>query len=255
MADHPMRDEPTGALLSRYATLYETPRFLEGDPSMFMHRVEGDANKEATALVASCLSYGRRTQFMPKIVSLLRHSHGDVAEWIVSGRYASAVPDEAMRYYRLHTCHHLHSLLAALADMLRRYGSVGAFVRGSHPADTLGAIEALIAFFAPYDTGTLMPLSSRSACKRLCMFMRWMVRDHSPVDVGIWSDIIDKRTLIMPLDAHVMEQSRRLALLPAAASPSMSTALRLTNVMRRYFPDDPLRGDFALFGYGVDPSS
>ena len=77
-----------------------------------------------------------------------------------------------------------------------------------------------------------------------------MVRDNSPVDLGLWSGFIDRKTLIMPLDVHVMRQSVGFGLLKAKTA-TMSTAIRLTDVMRQIFPDDPLKGDFALFGLGV----
>ena len=83
------------------------------------------------------------------------------------------------------------------------------------------------------------------------MFLRWMVRDNSPVDLGIWKGIIDKRTLIIPLDTHVVQEAIKMGLLNTK-STSMSTAVRLTEKMKEIFPDDPLKGDFALFGLGVD---
>mgnify|MGYP000202145291 FL=1 len=83
------------------------------------------------------------------------------------------------------------------------------------------------------------------------MFLRWMVRNSSPVDLGLWSDIIDKRTLIMPMDVHVIQEACRLGLM-SSKSTSMKSAQKLTNLMLEIFPDDPLKGDFALFGYGVN---
>ena len=83
------------------------------------------------------------------------------------------------------------------------------------------------------------------------MYLRWMVRDNSPVDLGLWKDFIDKRTLIMPLDTHVIQESMKLKLLDNKTS-SMKTAMNLTEKMKEIFPDDPLKGDFALFGYGVN---
>ena len=83
------------------------------------------------------------------------------------------------------------------------------------------------------------------------MFLRWMVRDGSPVDLGLWSDIMDRRTLIMPLDTHVVQESLRMGLLKSRTA-SMGPARRLTDAMLEIFPDDPLKGDFALFGLGVD---
>ena len=87
------------------------------------------------------------------------------------------------------------------------------------------------------------------------MFLRWMVRDNSPVDLGLWSGLIDKRSLIMPLDTHVLTEASRLGLLSiraSAPSATMSAARRLTATLATVFPDDPLKGDFALFGYGVN---
>ena len=78
-----------------------------------------------------------------------------------------------------------------------------------------------------------------------------MVRSGSPVDLGLWADIIDRRTLIMPLDTHVVQEATRLGLLTSRTA-SMSTAKKLTAAMLEVFPDDPLRADFALFGLGVD---
>ena len=81
-----------------------------------------------------------------------------------------------------------------------------------------------------------------------------MVRTSSPVDLGLWADFIDRRTLVIPLDTHVVQEAQRLGLL-ASACTSMSVARRLTAKLAEAFPDDPCRGDFALFGYGVDESS
>ena len=83
------------------------------------------------------------------------------------------------------------------------------------------------------------------------MFLRWMVRDNSPVDLGLWSDFIDKRTLIIPLDTHVLQEANTLGLLNGKTA-SMTVAKKLTAKLSLIFPDDPLKGDFALFGYGVN---
>ena len=83
------------------------------------------------------------------------------------------------------------------------------------------------------------------------MFLRWMVRDHSPVDIGIWGDFIDKKSLIIPLDTHVLQQSMRLGI-NKSKTTSMTTARNITAQLRKVFPNDPLKGDFALFGYGIN---
>lgn len=237
-------------LLAKYASEYETEDFLPTDPSWFMHHVEGELNQETIAFVASCLSYGSRKQFFPKIQYILDSSQGEVYEWVKTGRFTKDIPDDDTCYYRLYTCHAMNIFLRALQDLLVEYGSLGRYVR-DNVNDGLDAVACICGYFARKRVGGIVPKDTSSACKRVCMFLRWMVRNNSPVDLGLWSDFIDKRTLIMPMDTHVMQEAVRLGLL-ANRTASMSAARRLTEKMKEFFPDDPLKGDFALFGYGVN---
>ena len=239
--------------LRQYADEYETSNFLRGDPSLFMHLVEGDENRETTAFVAATLSYGSRRQFMPKIQWLLDASQGDMFGWIKDGGFIDKIPDDGTRFYRLQTMHDIHTLLRALQKLINSHGSIGQYVK-TNATDGFTAIRALTVYFRGKVTGGIVPKDTASACKRLCMFTRWMTRDNSPVDIGIWAPFIDKRSLIMPLDTHVLHQACLLGLLKYG-SPSMATAKKLTAIMRSIFPDDPLRGDFALFGYDVTTRS
>ena len=239
-------------LLSHYAAAYETEAFLDGDPSWFMHHVVGQANQEVTAFVAACLSYGSRSQFMPRIQWLLDCAEGDMYGWVLSGRFAEVVcADSDECFYRLYTFRQMNVFLGRLRQMLQEYGSIGQYVRQYSQGDALSAIEAICQWFADCNVGHIVPKNAQSSCKRLCMFLRWMVRSGSPVDLGLWADFIDRRTLIMPLDTHVIQQSVRLGLLQSRTA-TMSTARRLTDQLSAIFPDDPLKGDFALFGYGVN---
>lgn len=245
-----MVDDETRALLVSYAAKYETADFLDGDPSWFMHQVTGSANQETLAFVASALSYGSRKQFLPKIQHLLDASGGDVYGWVKSGAFEHYVPDTPACYYRLYTCHTMNSFLRALRQTLMDHGTLGALLK-QQGSDAMASLRLLCAHFAAFGANGVVPKDTTSACKRLCMFMRWMVRDNSPVDLGLWSHFVDKRTLIMPLDTHVAHEAVRLRLL-GNTSASMSAARRLTSAMLEVFPDDPLKGDFALFGFGVD---
>lgn len=247
-------DCPSGNLrdlLTTYARRYETRDFLEDDPSWFMHQPSNNGDREVVAFLSACLSYGRRDLFMPKIKSLIDLSEGNIVDWLANGRFREKVPDANMCFYRLQTHHNIRELLTALQDIISQYGSVGGLLREHSVDEGLRALELLTSFFNAYDTGGLVPRNTVSACKRLCMFLRWMVRDNSPVDLGLWASYIDKRSLIMPLDTHVVEESMALGLL-SSRSTSMIAAKRLTAKMLEIFPNDPLRGDFALFGYGVD---
>lgn len=238
-------------LLIEYAKRYETTDFLATDPSWFMHQVDGNRNRETLAFIASCLSYGSRKQFFPKIQYILDCSHGEVYDWVYYGRFDKDIPDDTKRcYYRLYTFHTMNTFFHALKDMLTEHGTIGEYVR-RNANDGYSAIVAICTYFSGKGIEIIIPKDTKSACKRVCMFLRWMVRDGSPVDLGLWSGYLDKRTLIMPMDTHVIQEANKLGLLKGKGA-SMAAARKLTARMAEIFPNDPLKGDFALFGYGVN---
>lgn len=247
-------DETTRRLLAEYAKRYETARFLEGDPSWFMHQVEGDANREATAFVAAGLSFGSRGQFMPRIRWIVERAHGDVDAWIRRGSFENDLPAGCRDcFYRFFTVSDMNGFLRRCRTVMDESGTLGGYVLPAAAGDGLGAVKAICARFAGADAGGVVPKDATSACKRVCMFLRWMVRDGSPVDLGLWAGSIDRRTLVVPLDTHVAQEACRLGL-ARRGNASMAAARALTAVLAEAFPDDPLKGDFALFGYGVDQS-
>lgn len=240
------------AKLTDFAARYETAAFIVGDPSWFMHQVSGAENQEAMAFLASALSYGSRKQFLPKIQLLLDWSGGEVLRWVADGAYREHFAlDDRSCFYRLYDVHTMRLFLDAYRQMLTSYGSMGAFLRSQGVHDALAAVKLICRWFAEHGSTGVVPKDATSSCKRVCMFLRWMVRDNSPVDLGLWSDFIDKRTLIMPLDTHVLTEACAMGLLHSR-SASMSSACKLTAELAQIFPDDPLKGDFALFGYGVN---
>lgn len=244
-----------GALLKALAARYETADFIEGDPVRFAHLAKGEGNIEATAFVTSALSYGSRKQFLPKIATIISMADGDVWNWVRDGRYEAAFrPDDGSSFYRLFSHAQMRRYLDALRAMLVAHGTIGGYLRGRGATDGLGAVKALCEAFGNGAAAPVVPKDATSACKRLCLFLRWMARDGSLVDFGIWSGWFDKRTLIIPLDVHVVRQARTLGLV-GNSPPSMRTALALTARLREVFPDDPLKGDFALYGLGIDEAS
>lgn len=253
-------DEATVALLRGLAEKYETREFLAADPSRFMHEVEGDENREAAAFIASALSFGARSQFMPRI-SLVVHdwAHDRVADWIRRGEFAANLARDGERcFYRFFTEGDFRAFLDEYRSLMAEWGSLGGFLR-SRAAQSrcgFGGADAVAAICARFGKGSrgVVPRDASSACKRVCMFLRWMVRAPSPVDLGLWKDFIDPASLVMPLDTHVVAESLRLGLMRSKAS-SFAAARRLSDTLAKAFPGDPLKADFALFGLGVDPSS
>lgn len=242
----------TIALLRDLAERYETEEFLAGDPSCFMHRTEGDTDKELFAFIAAALSYGRRDQFLPRVEALHQAAtaHHNVAAWLTERRYEELIPDDDRAFYRLNTNRDLRQFLSSLALIVEQYGTLKAYVSTQPHTDAASVMKSITDWFAANGSGGLVPRNLNSPCKRLCMYLRWMVRDNSPVDIGLWSDIVDRQTLLIPLDTHVLQQAQRLRLITTKTA-TMHTARALTDTLRQVFPHDPARADFALFGLGI----
>lgn len=237
-------------LLHSLAEKYETHDFLKDDPSYFMHQVIGKENQETMAFIAACLSYGSRTQFFPKIQFILDKSNKEPYNWIKNGEYKEHFPNDKSCFYRLYSNAMMLQFFTALETLFEEFHSLENFIRTTS-VDTLTAIDSICTYFSKQNVIGIIPKNASSACKRLCMFLRWMVRNESPVDLGIWEHFIDKRNLIMPLDTHVKQQAQKLGFI-STNTANMKTAIELTKQMRKIFPNDPLKGDFALFGHGVN---
>lgn len=238
--------------LRKLADKYETRDFINGDPSWFMHQVSGKENQETMGFLASVLSYGKRSLFLPKIQYMLDSSKGEPYNWVLSKDYEKDIPDNSDCYYRLYNNHSMISMLKALNEIFVSFGSLGEFVKAKCPNHkAIEALNAIGGWFQERGIKGMVPSPKTSVAKRPCMFLRWMVRDNSPVDLGLWSDFIDKRTLFIPMDTHVLQQGQKLGLVKSK-SASWHTVEQLTDSLREVFPEDPTKGDFALFGYGVD---
>lgn len=90
----------------------------------------------------------------------------------------------------------------------------------------------------------------RAPDKKINMMRRWMIRNDGKVDLGIWSSC-SPAELVIPLDVHVYTQASALGL-TSRKQKDLTTAMEITDAFREIFPDDPCKGDFALFGYGID---
>jgi uncharacterized protein (TIGR02757 family) len=115
--------------------------------------------------------------------------------------------------------------------------------------DNLKSFYTYFSSLVPNETRNLKHISTpakNSACKRLCMYLRWMVRDDK-VDFGLWKNI-NPSQLIIPLDVHVMKIAVRLDLISKNDKPNWKTALKLTKAVREFDLNDPVKYDFALFG-------
>ena len=138
----------TRTRLRQLAAKYETAAFVEDDPIRFLRTASGPG-VETTAFVAACLSYGNRRQFLPKIQEVVDLAGGDVHGWILSGRFARRFrAGDGRSFYRLFPYGRMHALFASLRALLRRHGSLGAFLRESGATTAPAALCALCGAFA-----------------------------------------------------------------------------------------------------------
>ena len=261
------------------ADRYEVASFCDEDPSQFLRWYSPEqgrgtiADVEAASVIAAMLAFGSRKQFIPKITQILEtadRSLGSVSEWLKAGAFAKDFPHGAAKFYRFYSYNDMQFFFGELAEILKQAETLGDFfklkmkeggVTGASPVRrgstqrSAGAGEDLPLLAdiisAAFPKSSIVPKGRTSANKRIHMFLRWMVRRGSPVDLGLWQ-WADPAALIIPLDVHVMQEAAKLGLIPEKATASRKTAGLLTLALNEVFPGDPCRGDFALFGLGVD---
>ncbi|MBQ1671051.1 MAG: TIGR02757 family protein [Treponema sp.] len=253
------------------ADKYENADFIKNDPSQFMHRFSATEDIELVAFLAANLAFGRRDQIISHVQMILDKAGSWPAKWVLDGSYKTFFLESDKSFYRMFSFRTMRIFFDVLSSILKQSSSLGdffhaEFLKACKDADSFSRkiaransgcplLSKVIASFFPKEC-SIIPHGESSADKRLQMFLRWMVRDSSPVDMGLWK-WYKKTDLLIPLDTHVMQEATRLGFLPPASSgkcraASLKTAVELTDKMRQYFPEDPVRADFALFGLGVD---
>ena len=243
-------DEQLTAKLKEWAGTYNVKSFIPDDPVQFPHRFTEKRDIEISAFITSWISYGRRELILRKADWLHSRMGGSPYEWVLSGRYRELVSDvpagKRDTFYRFYT----HSDLCALCDRLKEiYGRYDSLEDASAASPYPNPVLKLQDLFSGINGIPVM--GGTSACKRLAMFLRWMIRTDGIVDFGIWKTAFYPRQLIIPLDTHVHQISLELGLTQQRTA-TLKTALEITEALSHIFPDDPCLGDFALFGYDIN---
>lgn len=168
------------------------------------------------------------------------------------------------KYYRFYSYADMLCLFKELGELIKNYGSLGEYCRinyekafANQKRETSknkllppGVLLSQVLSGA-FPESAIVPKGKSSANKRIFMYLRWMVRQNSPVDKGLWS-WFSPADLIIPLDVHVMQESEKMELIPPESAANLKTAVQLTKKLCEIWPNDPVRADFALFGLGVD---
>ena len=241
--------------LERLYLKYNDRRFIPSDPVEFVHRYDGLRDREIVALIASSLAFGN--------VKQIRASVGRALEILGSGpadRVAAASPSDLAHDFREFrhrwiTGADIASLLAGARSAIEEYGSLEElFCAKLDPGDSDVVPAAgrfartMLDMSGGYRQCLLPSPETGSACKRLNLFLRWMVRSDA-VDPGGWS-AVSPAMLIVPLDTHIHRIAMRNGLTKRHAA-DLRTAREVTEAFGAISPDDPVKYDFALTRLGI----
>ena len=226
------------ARLRALAHQYHKPEFVENDPVQFPHGYCKQQDIEISGLLTAYISFGRRVMIIDSATRLDAMMGHRPHAYVLSEAWRADFNDSRRTFYRTLNNGDMARMFEFLYGVYRDFQTMEEWILNEKrglPIDTL-----------LYGLG----LKRSSAQKKLNMFLRWMVRKNSPVDLGCWSGV-DPCELIIPLDTHVHQMALELGITKSKTA-SFKTAEEITEFFKVIFPDDPCLGDFALFGMGVN---
>lgn len=249
-------------ILEKLYKKYNRHELISPDPLQFVYHYSKPADMEIAAFLAAALAYGRVQQIEKSLNNLLMRMGDSPYEFVI---HFDKYKRRALRDFkhRFTTGDDISDLLTLFKIIINKHGSIEQyFIRGYNTGDS-NIIPALTHFcnslldlHAAGHKGEstrglkylLVSPTGGSTCKRLNLFLRWMVRDDD-VDAGIWKTI-DKAKLIVPVDVHMGRLCKILGLYNRS-TVSLRTALEITESFAEVEPADPVKYDFALSRIGI----
>ncbi len=253
-----MNISKTKEILDFYYKKYNTIEFIKDDPISIPHRFSTKQDIEISAFWTSVIAWGRRNMIMKNATRLfdlmdnapydfiINHEEKD-REKFLDFKHRTFQPTDTLYFLEFLQWYYRNneSLENAFSNYLKPDdNSIESALVGFH--NLFFSLED-----APHRTKKHIPTPLRkSTCKKLNMFLRWMVRkDDNGVDFGIWKSIKPSQ-LMIPIDVHVDRIARQLGLL-TRKQRDWKAVEEITANLKLYDADDPVKYDFALFGYGV----
>lgn len=247
----------TKSYLEELVKSYETKDFIQNDPIQFPHRYKEKEDIEIAAFLSAIFAYGKRDVFVAKLNILFKKMKDSPLDFIKSFSIENHSLDNFN--YRFSVGIDLVQILLILKELytsgeslesLFKYG----WQKNNNIKDMLICVIDYFYSRVTLDVTKgfyhLLPNPAKgSACKRLNMFLRWMIR-NGEVDLGVW-DFIPKSELLIPLDVHVAKISRKLGLLTRSQNDNKAV-IELMENLKKFDSNDPAKYDFAMFGYGIN---
>jgi len=241
------------AELDKLYRTYNKRKYVHPDPLEFLYNYPDIRDREIVGLIASALAYGRVAQILKSVDRILGKMGSSPYKFVFNTKPGDFLKIFCGFKHRFTTHCDIADLLGALHRILGEYGSINKCFIAGMGADDETVIPALDNFLEELNCtgGYLIPLPRRgSACKRIHLFLRWMVRKDA-VDPGGWEGISPDR-LVVPLDTHMANIGRTMGM-TQRKSANQRMALDITDVFRKITPDDPVKYDFALTRFGIHP--
>jgi uncharacterized protein (TIGR02757 family) len=242
--------------------------YLSSDPLMFLHLYAEPADVEVVGLICAVLAYGRVAMIQRNIRRVLDPMGKRPARYVRRFDARAHASDFADFSHRFNRGDDIVLLLSYMRQMMELEGSIGNFFRAGYGSDAPDIGSSLDSFVertlaldcAPVYSKGILPKNAGvryffpsptggSACKRLNLYLRWMVRRDDGVDFGLW-DFVSPSQLVIPLDTHIARICGYLGL-TSRKSPGWSMALEITESLRKLDPDDPVKYDFAICRHGI----
>ena len=237
------------------------------DPLCVVRQCRTTRELEITGLLASCLSYGRVARIIASIRFVRERADEDIVAFTLETSYRHK--REALRDFthRFNRGDDIALLLECVKSVYGEHGSLEGIISRRQALQSAPFADILNDFSNELiaQSGKLeqpVPRSYRyllpsprdgSACKRMCMYFRWMVRGDDGVDCGVWKCLAPAQ-LIMPVDTHIHRIARKLGL-TRRTSADWKTAEEITAALRKVCPHDPVKFDFSLCRWGMGESS
>lgn len=234
---------------------YNKREFVHPDPLEFLYDYDDIRDREIVGIIASSLAYGRVAQILKSVSTILTIMSPSPYNYIMETTEKKLIEVFNGFKHRFTTGDDITFMLMAIKKMIRADGSLlNAFLSGYKHSDE-NILPALSIFVKRlnHESGgiknSLIPIPDRgSACKRLNLFLRWMVRNDA-VDPGGW-DMISPSKLIIPLDTHMYNIGSGMKM-TIRKQANMVTAIQITDAFKRIVPEDPVKYDFSLTRLGI----
>lgn len=219
------------------------------DPLELVLRYDDPLDQEVSGLIAAAFAYGRADIIVSNIGRVLEKMEPSPCAYLADFDRGRAMRDFAGFAHRFHKTPELVDLFGRIASAIAAHGSLGGLFRKCYRDEDGDIAPSLTRFVEALGSDYLLT-SPRdgSACKRMNLFLRWMVR-RTPPDLGIW-DFVDPAKLVVPLDTHVHRIATFLGL-STRKTPDWKAARAITNRLAVFDRSDPTRYDFAICRLGI----